>query len=55
MRINQPSTNLDKDLSYKHNPMNLISHTFYLTYAYLKLGSQVKIDDYLVKIIRYGK
>ena len=45
MRINQSSANLDKDLSYNYNPMNLLTDRPSLTYAYLKSGSRVNRDD----------
>ena len=35
--------------------MNLITHRLHLTYGYLKLGSRVKIDNYLVKTMTYSQ
>ncbi len=53
--IKQLSSRLTNNLMLEHSPMNLVLHTLHLSYGYLKLGSRVKIDNYLVKTMTYSQ
>ena len=53
--IKQLSSRLTNNLMLEHSPMNLIAYRLHLSYGYLKLGSRVKIDNYLVKTMTYSQ